>query len=170
MKQNLFGWFTYRGFLTATCWNNRNVRVESAAGKTVHKLFVGGVHLCRQNVLNCSSLVSKRISRSRITRMYVNSRNFEIAIITLEMTYVLHLVGKLLCLLTIYGFVDFYACSPLAVVLGRRDVSYGSLTMVRVSSAVKSLDRMDIPWWARSGLELSSLSATSPWFDPVLLS
>ena len=45
LKQNLFGWFTYRGFLTATCWNNRNVRVESVAGKTVHKLFVGGVHI-----------------------------------------------------------------------------------------------------------------------------
>ena len=45
LKQNLFGWFTYRCFLTATCWNNRNVRVESAAGKTVHKLFVGGVCL-----------------------------------------------------------------------------------------------------------------------------
>ena len=43
LKHNLFGWFTYRGSLTATCWNNRNVRVESAAGKTVHKLFVGGV-------------------------------------------------------------------------------------------------------------------------------
>ena len=43
LKQSLFGWFTYRGFLTATCWNNRNVRVESTAGKTVHKLFVGGV-------------------------------------------------------------------------------------------------------------------------------
>ena len=44
LKQSLFGWFTYRGFLTATCWNNRNVRVESTAGKTVHKLFVGGVY------------------------------------------------------------------------------------------------------------------------------
>ena len=43
LKQSLFGWFTYRGFLTATCWNNPNVRVESKAGKTVHKLFVGGV-------------------------------------------------------------------------------------------------------------------------------
>ena len=31
------------GFLTTTCWNNRVVRVESAAGKTVHKLFVGGL-------------------------------------------------------------------------------------------------------------------------------
>ena len=43
--QNLFGWFTYKGFLTANFWNNRIVRVESAAGKTVHKLFVGGVWL-----------------------------------------------------------------------------------------------------------------------------
>ena len=45
LKQNLFGWFTKKGFLTATCWNNRFARVESAPGKTVHKLFVGGVHL-----------------------------------------------------------------------------------------------------------------------------
>ena len=43
LKQDLFGWFIYRDFLTATCWNNRSVRVDSATGKTVHKLFVGGV-------------------------------------------------------------------------------------------------------------------------------
>ena len=51
LKQNLFGWFTYKGFLTATCWNNRTVRVKSAAGKTVHKLFVGCVcHFIKQNL------------------------------------------------------------------------------------------------------------------------
>ena len=33
LKQNFFGWFTYKGFLAATCWNNRTVRLESAAGK-----------------------------------------------------------------------------------------------------------------------------------------
>ena len=44
LKQNLFGWFTYKGCLTATCWNNRTVRVESAPGKTFHKLLVGGVY------------------------------------------------------------------------------------------------------------------------------
>ena len=47
LKQKLFGWFIYKDFLRATCWNNRTLRVESTGGKTVHKLFVGGVLLNR---------------------------------------------------------------------------------------------------------------------------
>ena len=42
-KQDLFGWFICKGFLTVTCWNNGTVRVVSAAARTVHKLFVGDV-------------------------------------------------------------------------------------------------------------------------------
>ena len=43
LKQTLFGWFIYKGFLTVTSRNIRTVRVVSAAAKTVHKLFVGDV-------------------------------------------------------------------------------------------------------------------------------
>ena len=39
-KQNLFGRFIYKGVQTATSWNNRTVRVESAGGKTVHIFFL----------------------------------------------------------------------------------------------------------------------------------
>ena len=45
-KQNFFGWFTYKGFLTATCWNNLPVRVETVAGETVHN-FLWPVYLIR---------------------------------------------------------------------------------------------------------------------------
>ena len=67
-EQNVFGWFSFKGFLTVNCWNNRIVKVESATGKTVHKLFVGGVGrplyelwmgfncLCNVNVGECHKL------------------------------------------------------------------------------------------------------------------
>ena len=66
LKQSLFGWFTYRGFLTATCWNNRNVRVESTAGKTVHKLFVGGVYLTKKRAQISNQCVMGLLIRSQL--------------------------------------------------------------------------------------------------------
>ena len=45
-----------QGFLTATCWNNRTIKVKFAAGKTVHKLFVGGVFV--------NTLKPMRVSRT----------------------------------------------------------------------------------------------------------